>query len=121
VKLSTVIAVVGVAASGFLLVAARSIRHKPRPVNLTTEDLSYQEHSPEELVSEHLLDLNSANEAEFVHLGLDRETTERIIDNRPYRNKLDLLSRMVIPEQTYNVIRDHVGVAKATEAIKIAG
>jgi DNA uptake protein ComE-like DNA-binding protein len=102
-------------------VAAASFRRKTRPINITTEDLGYQEHSPEELSSESLLDLNSASEAEFMHLGLDRETIDRIAENRPYRNKLDLLSRMVIPEQAYNLIRNQVGVAKATEFIKVAG
>jgi hypothetical protein len=120
VKLSTVI-VVSVAASGLLLVAAARFGRKPRRINITTEDLGYQEHSPDELASENLLDLNTTSPSELLRLGLDGETCERIVDNRPYRNKLDLLSRMVIPEEAYNLIRNQVGVARATEPIKVAG
>lgn len=67
------------------------------------------------------MDLNTASHEEFLRIGLDGKMSDRIVENRPYRNKLDLLSRMVIPEQAYGVIRDQVGVAKATEAIKVAG
>jgi hypothetical protein len=37
------------------------------------------------------------------------------------RDKLDLLSRMVIPENTYDGIKHQIGVAKATESVKFAG
>ena len=117
-KLGTVI-VLGVAASGLVLVAALRFRRKQRPIELRTEDLGYQEHSPQELASQNLLDLNTATSDEFVGLGLDGETSDRIVNNRPYRNKLDLLSRMVIPEQAYNAIKHRVGVARATETIKV--
>jgi hypothetical protein len=119
-KLSTAIAI-GAAASGLLLVAAFRFRRNQRPSKITTADLGYQERSPEELASENLLDLNTASHEEFLRLGLDGEMSDRIVENRPYRNKLDLLSRMVIPEQAYGVIRDQVGVARATESIKVAG
>ena len=113
--------VIGVVASALLLAAASRFRRKQRLLEITTEDLGYQERSPEELASENLLDLNTASHDELLRLGLDGEMSERIVDNRPYRNKLDLLSRMVIPEQAYNAIRYQVGVARATESIKIAG
>jgi DNA uptake protein ComE-like DNA-binding protein len=119
-KLSTAI-IVGVAASGLLVLAAPWFRRKQRPSKITTADLGYQERSPEELASANLLDLNTASQDEFLRLGLDGEMCDRIVENRPYRNKLDLLSRMVIPEQAYSVIRDLVGVARATESIKVAG
>jgi DNA uptake protein ComE-like DNA-binding protein len=118
-KLSTVIGL-AVAASS-LLMAASQLRRKRRLIEITTADLGYQEHSLEELAGENLLDLNSADHSEFLQLGLDDETSERIAENRPYRSKLDLLSRMVIPEHTYSAIRDRVGVARATEPVKIAG
>ena len=70
---------------------------------------------------EHLLDLNSADTNEFGQLGLQSEMIDRIIDNRPYRNKLDLLSRMVVPEELYRGIKNQIGVAGATESIKVGG
>jgi DNA uptake protein ComE-like DNA-binding protein len=119
-KLSTAI-IVGVAASGLVVLAASRFRRTQRPSKITTADLGYQERSPEELASENLLDLNTASQEEFLRLGLDGEMCDRIVENRPYRNKLDLLSRMVIPERAYSVIRDMIGVARATESIKVAG
>ena len=64
---------------------------------------------------------NTASHEELQRLGLNDEMTGKILDNRPYRNKLDLLARMVIPEATYNGIRSMVGVAGATQSVKIAG
>ena len=114
--------VIGIAtATGLLLLAASRFGRKSRPLEMRTTDLGYQEHSPEELSEEHLLDLNTANLDELVRLGLDAEAGEQIIENRPYRHKLDLLSRMVIPEQVYNAIKHQVGVGKATEPVKVAG
>lgn len=55
--------------------------------------------------SEHLLDLNTASHDDLVGLGLDGQISDQIVENRPYRNKLELLSRMVIPEHAYNAIR----------------
>ena len=117
--LKTAIILGGVAAGLFFVAAARFGR-KPRAINITTEDLGYQEHSPEELASENLLDLNTASHEDLLKLGVDGEMSDRILDNRPYRNKLDLLSRMVIPQGAYDLIRNRVGVARATEPVKIA-
>jgi DNA uptake protein ComE-like DNA-binding protein len=108
-------------ATGLLLLAASRFGRKGRPLEIRTNDLGYQEHSPEELTSEHLLDLNTATHDDLVSLGLDANISDQIVENRPYRNKLDLLSRMVIPEQAYNAIKHQVGVTKATESVKFAG
>lgn len=118
-KLKTTIILGGVAA-GVLLVAAARFLRKPRAI-ANTKDLSYQEHSPEELAAENLLDLNSASQEDLSKLGVDGEMSNRIVDNRPYRSKLDLLSRMVIPAGAYELIKNHIGVARATESVKIAG
>src|SRR3979411_2463827 len=108
-KLSTAI-IVGLAAGGLVVLAASRFHRKQRLSKITTADLGYQERSPEELASANLLDLNTASQEEFLRLGLDNEMSDRIVENRPYRNKLELLSRMVIPEQAYGIIRDLVGV-----------
>lgn len=41
-------------------------------------------------------------------LGLDSETAERIVEHRPYPSKLDLLGRMVVPEDVYLAIKDRI-------------
>ncbi len=108
-------------ASGIVSVVAWRLRRNQRTLRITTEDLGYRERTTQQLASEKLLDLNTADAAKFVQLGLDNDTSERIVGNRPYRNKLDLLSRMVIPETLYNGIKDQIGVARATEPIKVGG
>lgn len=41
-------------------------------------------------------------------LGVDAELAERIVEHRPYPSKIDLLGRMVIPEEVYNSIKHRI-------------
>jgi hypothetical protein len=41
-------------------------------------------------------------------LGLDADTAERIVEHRPYPSKMDLLGRMVVPEEIYRSIKDRI-------------
>jgi hypothetical protein len=95
-------------------------RRRIRNVHLTNGDLNYSDLSPEELVSQHLIDLNSANTDQLTELGLPAETQERLIENRPYRTKLELVSRIVLSPDEYAAIKDRVSVAEANESVKIA-
>ena len=70
-----------------------------------------------------VLDLNDADEDELQELpGIGPALAGRIIENRPYRNKLDLISRMVIPEGVYGRIKDLIDVSdeRAEEPIQVA-
>src|SRR5947199_124073 len=89
-------------------------------LNLTTTDLDYQDLSPDDLNSAHLIDLNEASAADFVPLNLAPESLDRLIENRPYRSKLELVSRMVLTEAEYETLRDKVAVTEGREPIKIA-
>jgi hypothetical protein len=71
-------------------------------------------------VDSDLMDLNSAPAEDLKRLGLDDVAVGRIVENRPYRNKLELVSRMVIPETLYGEIRHQVGVREAAESVKVA-
>jgi hypothetical protein len=95
-------------------------RREIRNFHLTSDDLNYSNRSAEELVSEHLIDLNSASANKLTDLGLSAETRERLIDNRPYRTKLELISRMILSQHDYAAIKDRVSVAEANESVKIA-
>jgi radical SAM superfamily enzyme with C-terminal helix-hairpin-helix motif len=55
------------------------------------------------------LNINEASRDEIMaSLGLDAETAERIVEHRPYPSKLDLLGRMVVPEEVYLAIKDRI-------------
>jgi DNA uptake protein ComE-like DNA-binding protein len=61
-----------------------------------------------------LLDLNTASAEELMALGpLDDLLTERIIENRPYHSKLDLVARVVVPNEIYSVIKRQITVSAA--------
>ncbi|MFZ1006503.1 MAG: hypothetical protein WAN65_06690 [Candidatus Sulfotelmatobacter sp.] len=95
-------------------------RRRISDFHLTNNDLNYSDRSAEELVSEHLTDLNSASADQMADLGLSAETQERLIDNRPYRSKLELVSRMILSQDEYVEIRDRVSIAEANAPVKIA-
>ena len=70
-----------------------------------------------------LLDINNASEQDLAELpGVTPAVAGMIIENRPYRNKLDLLSRMVIPTPMYEAIRNRILVTRAAalQPVKIA-
>ena len=69
---------------------------------------------------ESFTDINTADAEELRNLGLDGIAADRIVENRPYRNKLELVSRMVIPEKLYGTIRHKIGVRDTADAVKVA-
>jgi hypothetical protein len=122
VKRSTRAVVGGICLGTILFYGWRWYRglRRIRSLRLTNEDLNYSDRSAEELVSQHLIDLNGATVEQMSELGITAESLGRLLENRPYRNKLELVSRMILSQDEYSAIKDKVSVAEAREPVKIA-
>lgn len=56
-----------------------------------------------------LVNINEASQDELMGaLGLDAAMAERIVDQRPYPSKIDLLGRLVVPGEVYNSIKNRI-------------
>ncbi len=122
-------------AATFLLTRNRNVANERAEQRRTTDDvLPDAERIAEEMRDEfvpgklntgqpspELLDLNSCSIQDLLEIGgVEPDWAVRIVEARPYRNKMDLLSRMVVPIDVFNVISVRVSIAKPDEAVKIA-
>ncbi len=54
------------------------------------------------------LDLNHCSAEELIALGLLPESAARVLENRPYRNKFELLERMIVSSHEFELVRGRV-------------
>jgi DNA uptake protein ComE-like DNA-binding protein len=53
----------------------------------------------------------SANDLVLL-LGLKQEEADRIVSNRPYRVKGELVAKNVLPKETFDLIKDRISVSQ---------
>ena len=59
------------------------------------------------------MNVNKASSSEMVLLlGLSKDVADRIVNNRPYKIKGELVARNIVPKETFEMIKDRISVSQ---------
>lgn len=59
-----------------------------------------------------IMNVNRASSSEMVLLlGLPKDVADRIVNNRPYKVKGELVAKNVVPKETFDMIKDRISVS----------
>jgi competence protein ComEA len=83
---------------------AKSEKTDAKPAKGDAKDPADKKHAP--------IDINTATPAELETIpGIGEAYSKKIVENRPYKRKDELVQKKVVPQATYDKIKDHI-VAK---------
>ena len=58
------------------------------------------------------MNVNKASASDMIlFLGLKKDEADRIVTNRPYRVKGELVAKNVVPKETFDMIKDRISVS----------
>jgi competence protein ComEA len=93
----------------FFMVAGTGFAQDKKAAGKTTQPQTAQKTTD-------LVDINSASKQDLMQLpGIGDAYAQKIIDNRPYKGKNQLVQKKIIPQATYDKISDKI-IAKQNSA-----
>jgi DNA uptake protein ComE-like DNA-binding protein len=100
---------VAAAVLAMFTVPGQAAESKPKPKPAAADSAKPKPAAADADSKDKLLDLNTATQEELEALpAIGKTFAKKIIDNRPYERKDQLVSKKVVPQATYNKIKDKV-------------